>query len=135
MAIDLGHNNLATIVFKDNTKSYIMDGKYARSKNSYYNKEIARLTSIDMKQFKDSKNFTRTRQINNLQIKIKNFIKDYIHRASKKIIEIAIINECKTIIIGDFSGIKQENRSKSFVQIPQQQLVEKIKYKAGLSGI
>mgnify|MGYP000967469035 CR=1 FL=1 len=135
MSIDLGLNNLATITFDYCTKSYIIDGKYAKSRNSYYNKEIAKLTSIAMKQQGNPKYFKRTKKIINLQYKRNNFIKDYIHKASKKIIDIAIINECKEIIIGDFSGVKQNNTAKSFVQIPQQRLVDMIKYKAKLIGI
>lgn len=135
MSIDLGLNNLATITFQDSIESYIIDGKYIKSKNSYYNKKIARLTSIAMKQSKDSKYFKRTKQINRLQTKRNNFVKDYIHKSSKKIIDLAIIHKCKIIAIGDFSRIKQKNKVKSFIQIPQQQLVEKIKYKAGLLGI
>lgn len=135
MSIDLGLNNLATITFDYSTESYIIDGKYAKSKNSYYNKEIARLTSIAMKQQGNSKYFKRTKKIIKLQYKRNNFIKDYMHKASKKIIDLAIINKCKEIIIGDFSGIKQNNTAKSFVQIPQQRLVDMIKYKAELIGI
>ncbi|NFH40835.1 RNA-guided endonuclease InsQ/TnpB family protein [Clostridium sporogenes] len=135
MSIDLGLNNLATITFENNIDSYIIDGKYIRSKNSYYNKEIARITSIAMKQSKSSKYFKRTKQLNKLQTKRNNFIKDYIHKASKKIIDLAIFNKCHTIVIGDFKGVKQLNVAKSFVQTPQQQLVDKIKYKAELLGI
>ncbi|QPW62074.1 RNA-guided endonuclease InsQ/TnpB family protein [Clostridium botulinum] len=135
MSIDLGLDNLATITFEQNTNLYIIDGKYAKSKNSYYNKKIAKLTSIAMKQCKDSKHFKRTKKIVKLQTKRKNFIKDYIHKSSKKIIDLAIINKCHTIVIGDFSGVKQENDAKSFVQIPQQELVDKVKYKAQLLGI
>jgi transposase len=42
MSIDLGLNNLATITFGHLTRFYIIDGKYAKSKNSYYNKETTR---------------------------------------------------------------------------------------------
>ncbi len=135
MAIDLGLDNLATITFKNNVESYIINGKYAKSKNSYYNKEIAKYTSVAMKQQGNSKYFKRTKRINKLQIKRNNFIKDYIHKSSKMIVDLAIIHECKTIVIGDFKGIKQNNKVKSFVQIPQQQLVKKIKYKTELLGI
>ena len=135
MAIDLGLNNLATITFQDNLESYIIDGKYPKSKNCYYNKEISRLTSIAMKQSKDSKNFKRTKQINKLQTKRNNFLKDYIHKASKKIIDLAKAHQCKIIVIGDFSGIKQKNTAKLFVQIPHEEFVDKIKYKAKLLGI
>lgn len=135
MAIDLGMNNLATIIFQNNKNSYIVDGKYIKSKNSYYNKRIASLTSISMKQNKNSKYFKRTKKLIELQNKRNNFVKDYIHKASKKIIDLAIINKCHTIVIGDFKGVKQNNKAKSFVQTPQIELVNKLKYKAELLGI
>ena len=135
MAIDLGMNNLATIIFQNNKNSYIVDGKYIKSKNSYYNKRIASLTSISMKQNKNSKYFKRTKKLIELQNKRNNFVKDYIHKASKKIIDLAIINKCHTIVIGDFKGVKQNNKAKSFVQTPQMELVNKLKYKAELLGI
>ena len=135
MAIDLGLDNLATCVFKDNSQCIIFSGKHIKSKNAYYNKEIARLTSIAMKQCKNSKHFRRTKQIIKLQTKRNNYIKDQIHKISKNIVELALTMDCNTIVIGDFSGIKQENHIKSFVQIPQQELVNKIKYKAELAGL
>lgn len=135
MSIDLGLNNLATITFQDDTNSYIIDGRNIKSKNSYYNKEIAKFTSIAMKQSKSSKYFKRTKKINKLQLKRNNYINNYLHKASRLIIDLALNHKCNTIVIGDFSGIKQNNKVKSFVQIPQQELVTKIKYKAELLGI
>ena len=135
MAIDLGLDNLATCVFKNNSQCIIFSGKHIKSKNAYYNKEIARLTSIAMKQCKNSKHFRRTKQIIKLQTKRNNYIKDQIHKISKNIVELALTMDCNTIVIGDFSGIKQKNHTKSFVQIPQQELVNKIKYKAELAGL
>lgn len=135
MAIDLGLDNLATCVFKDNPQCIIFSGKHIKSKNAYYNKEIARLTSIAMKQCKNNKHFRRTKQIIKLQTKRNNYIKDQIHKISKNIVELVLTMDCNTIVIGDFSGIKQENHTKSFVQIPQQELVNKIKYKAELAGL
>jgi IS605 OrfB family transposase len=135
MAIDLGLDNLATCVFRDNPQCIIFSGKHIKSKNAYYNKEIARLTSIAMKQCKNSKHFRRTKQIIKLQTKRNNYIKDQLHKISKNIVELALAMDCNTIVIGDFSGIKQENHAKSFVQVPQQELVNKIKYKAELVGL
>ena len=135
MSIDLGLDNLATITFENNIKSYLIDGKWIKCKNSYYNKSIAKFTSIKMKQDKEPEYFKRSKIINKLQEKRNNTVKDYIHKASRKIIDLAISNKCHTIIIGDFSGVKQNNTIKSFVQIPQQQLVDKVKYKADLVGI
>ena len=134
MSIDLGLDNLATLTFKDNTESYIINGKTIKSKNSYFNKEIAKLQNIRLKQV-GSDRFKDTKQIKKLRLKRKNYVKDYLHKSSRKIIDIAIQNKVSTIIIGDIKNIKQGNKLKSFVQIPIQRLVELIEYKAELEGI
>jgi len=64
-----------------------------------------------------------------------NYIKDYLHKASRKIIDLAIEYKVSTIIIGDIKNINQGSKLKSFVQIPIQRLVELIEYKAELEGI
>ncbi len=135
MSIDLGRDNLATLTFLEDTESYLIDGKILKSKISYYNKEIARLNSIGMKQVGDSKKFKNTKQINKLYAKRNNFVNDYIHKASRKIIDLALQHNCNTIVIGDIEGIKQENNVKSFVNMPHQKLVDKIEYKAKLVGL
>ena len=135
MSIDLGRDNLATLTFLEDTESYLIDGKVLKSKISYYNKEIARLNSIAMKQVGDSKKFKNTKQINKLYAKRDNFVNNYIHKASRKIIDLALQHNCNTIVIGDIEGIKQENNVKSFVNMPHQKLVDKIEYKAKLVGL
>lgn len=135
MSIDLGRDNFATLTFLEDTKSYLIDGKVLKSKISYYNKEIARLNSIGMKQVGDSKKFKNTKQINKLYAKRDNFVNNYIHKASRKIIDLALQHNCNTIVIGDIEGIKQENNVKSFVNMPHQKLVDKIEYKAKLAGL
>lgn len=135
MAIDLGLNNLATLTFKDNIDNYIINGKPIKSKNSYFNKEIARLQSIRMKQT-GSKKFRNTKKIKQLRIKRKNYITNYLHQASRKIVNLAKNYNVSKIIIGDIKQIKQKmNYNKSFVQIPIQRLKELIEYKAKLEGI
>jgi len=135
ISIDLGRDNLATLTFLEDTESYLIDGKVLKSKISYYNKQIARLNSIGMKQVGDSKKFKNTKQINKLYAKRDNFVNDYIHKASKKIVDLALQHHCNTIVIGDIKGIKQENDIKSFVNMPHQKLVDKIEYKAKLAGL
>ncbi len=135
MSIDLGRDNFATLTFLEDTESYLIDGKVLKSKISYYNKEIARLNSIGMKQVGDSKKFKNTKQINKLYIKRNSFVNDYIHKASRKIIDLTLRHNCNTIVIGDIGGIKQENKVKSFVNMPHQKLVDKIEYKAKLVGL
>ena len=51
------------------------------------------------------------------------------------IVNYAKENECDRIIIGNIKNIKQEMKNnKRFVQMPIQELVQKIKYKAELEG-
>ena len=135
MAIDLGLNNLATLTFKDNTENYIINGKPIKSKNSYFNKEISKLQSIRMKQ-NGSKKFRNTKRIKQLRIKRKNYIRNYLHQAGRKIINLAKNHQVSKIIIGDIKQIKQNMKyNKSFVQIPIQRLKKLIEYKAKLEGI
>ena len=112
MAIDLGLNNLATLTFKDNTANYIIKGKPIKSKNSYFNKEISRLQSIRMKQTGSNK-FKNTRQIKQLRIKRKNYITNYLHKASRKVINLAKKHQVSKIIIGDIKQIKKKLQSVS----------------------
>ena len=135
MSIDIGLDNLAAITFKDGINQYIYCGKKLKSINSYINKRISYLQSIEMKKV-GSYEFKNTKQINRLRKYRNNYINDYLHKVSKSIIDKAIENNVSRIVIGKLKGITQNmNFNKSFVQIPIQRLVELITYKAKLQGI
>lgn len=134
MAIDLGLNNLATIVFNRSKETYIIDGKVLKCKQSYYNKKISIMTSKEMKRLGSSK-FKDTKRIKRIRKKFNNFCNNYIHVTSKMIVNLAIKNNCSKIVIGDFKGIKNGNKAKLFVKIPHSKLIELIKYKAKQAGI
>lgn len=135
MAIDLGLNNLATIIFDRSKQTYIIDGKVLKCKQSYYNKKISIMQSKEMKRLHDSKKFKDTKRIKNLRRKFNNFCHNYIHVASRMIVNLALKNNCSKIIIGNFKGIKNGNKAKLFVKIPHAKLIELIKYKAKKIGI
>ncbi|ADL13822.1 transposase, IS605 OrfB family [Acetohalobium arabaticum DSM 5501] len=127
--------NLATLTFKDNTENYIINGKPIKSKNKYFNQEINRLQSIRMKQT-GSKKFKDTKQIKKLRTKRRNYVFDYLHKASRKIVNLAKKHNVSKIVIGDLKEIKQGmDYNKSFVQVPIQRLKDLIEYKAKLEGI
>ena len=68
-------------------------------------------------------------------IKRKEVIND-LHKVSRMVIEYAKENKCSKIVIGDLKEIKQNmDYNKDFVQLPLQELVKKIEYKAKLEGI
>jgi IS605 OrfB family transposase len=135
LAIDLGLSNLATMTFLNNEESYIINGKPLKSVNSHINKKIVHLQRISMhmvgsKKHKDTKEITRLRTYR------ENYVNNYMHKASKIVIELALKHKCETIVIGDIQGIKQNlDYNKTFVQIPMLKLKEMISYKAKLQGI
>ena len=135
MAIDLGLNNLATIVFNRSKQTYIIDGKVLKCKQSYYNKKISIMQSKEMKRLHDSKKFKDTKRIKRIRKKFNNFCNNYIHIASRMIVNLALKHNCSKIVIGDFKGIKNGNKAKLFVKISHTRLIELIKYKAKKTGI
>ncbi len=133
MAIDLGINNLLTCVVSNN-KSFIIDGKYLKSINHFYNKQIAYLNSKK----------PNPKEYTNMEYKItekrNRRIKDAINKASRQVIDYAIKNNISEIIIGynkgfKTNGIKTNNTKKiqrrvnqNFIQIPLSKIKERIKY-------
>lgn len=75
MAIDVGINNLLTIVCGNN-HSYIIDGKRLKSINQFYNKQKAKYQS-------KSKDNQYTKRMYHLDIRNKNRINDYLNKAVK----------------------------------------------------
>ena len=133
MGIDLGLNNLATIV-TTNGVSEIINGKPLKSINHFYNKRISKLQSLLCKNTHSSKRIERITFCRNQKIK------DYIHKASKYIIKKAKELNISKIIIGNNKNWKQEinigrKNNREFTSIPHSQLINKIEYKAKLSGI
>lgn len=132
MGIDIGLNNLATYVTKDN--SFIVNGKPIKAVNNFYNKRKQQLQS-KLKQG----TFTSSR-IERLTFRRNQKIKDYIHKASRKIVEDAKFNNITKIIIGKNENWKNainlgKKTNREFTSIPHATLIEKIEYKARMEGI
>ena len=135
MSIDLGMDNLATCTNMNNSNTLIIGGERIKSKIGYINKEISRLQGIQMK-MTGNKNFKNTKKINKLYEQMRNYSNTYMHKASRMIINYALENGCGTIVIGDIKNIKQKMKNnKRFVEMPIQNLVKKIEYKAKLEAI
>lgn len=91
-------------------------------------------TRGNLERLKDSRKHSSTKSIKRLQAKRNNYISDYIHKTSYKVVELALDNKCNTIVLGDLKDIKHKSKMKSFVQIPIGILVRQIKYKAKVKG-
>lgn len=132
MGIDIGLNNMATCVSKE--KAFIINGKPIKAVNNFYNKRKKQLQS------KLKQNTFTSKRIERLTFKRNQKIKDYIHKASRKIVDTAKENNITKIIIGKNENWKQainigKKSNREFTSIPHATLIEKIQYKARLEGI
>ena len=135
LGIDLGIDNLATCT-SNVIQSFIVDGKKVKHINQFYNKKIGEVKS-ELKKKNNKEKSHKTRQ---LTLKRNNKIDDYFHKASRYIINQAVFNDIRTIIVGHNKNWKQEVNigkvnNQKFVQIPFDKLIHQLKYKGTLEGV
>ena len=136
LGIDLGVNNLLTITNNFNKQPVILNGKGLKSINQYYNK----LTSHYQEISKRMNNKYATNRLQRIVTKRNNKVLDFMHKASRYLVNYAIENNVSKIIIGYNKGWKQnielgKKTNQQFVQIPYLLLIHLITYKAKQVGI
>jgi putative transposase len=132
MGIDFGYNNLAFCSVTNNAH-LLIDGKRLKSMNQFYHKRIAKLASIRPNQS------ILTKQMIHLMDK-RNHQMDYgIYKAAKLVINHAVKNKVKQIILGYNDTFKDERLSDTYNQwtksIPIARLRDRIIYLAEQIGI
>ena len=142
LSVDLGLNNLLTVASNTECKPFIITGKPVKSVNQYYHKVKSVLQSE-----KDRLSAKAMPQLTNLNNRMeqllcfrKNQIHDYLHKASRYLVNHAVSNNISKIVIGYNQNWKQEINigkvnNQHFVSIPFARLVSMIQYKAQLQGI
>jgi putative transposase len=118
ISIDLGLNNLATVVSTTN-ESFIIDGHWLKSKNQWFNKCRAKLVHHKDKQ--GIKGLTKKEAW--LSYRRKNQVNDYLNKAASYIISFCKVRKIGTIIVGYNPTLKQNSNmgkrnNQNFVQIP-----------------
>ena len=136
IGIDIGINNLATVCNNIGGSAFIINGKPLKSINQYYNKQVSRYREITKRMNKAD----YSKRMDRLTEKRNSKIDDYLHKASRYIINYCEKNDIHTIVIGKNKGWKQNSKlskkvNQNFVQIPFARLIEMIKYKAEEKGI
>ena len=131
--IDLGVNNFITLVDNAGNEPVVIKGGMIKSMNQYYNKKRAQLMS-----YIGDKGISR--RIQKLNIKRNNKIKDFMHKASKKIIDICSERQIGTLVVGYNEGWKQainigRRNNQTFVSIPFYQFLNMLAYKCTEAGI
>ena len=134
--IDIGVDNLLTMATNTGTAPLIVNGKIPKSVNQFYNKKIASLKSI----CKQMTGRNSSNRIRNFTAKRNRKIEDYLHKASRLIVEECAKQSISTIVIGQNKEWKQDSKlskkvNQHFVQLPFARLIQMIEYKAKEHGI
>ena len=132
-SIDLGLDNLAAIT--SNQRGFqplLINGRPLKSMNQFYNKELARVQS-----FVGNKSSNRIIKLSN---KRNRKIDNYLHNASRDVVDILIANGIGTLVIGKNKQWKTEinigkKNNQEFVDIPHARFIEMLTYKCELVGI
>ena len=134
-SIDLGLDNLVALT--SNQPGFIpllVNGRPLKSINQFYNKRKAQLQSQLKGGRKTSSRIQRLTRCRNQKVD------NYLHHASRVIVDHLVVNQIGTLVIGknaqwktDVNLGKQTNQN--FVSIPHARLIEMLEYKARLAGI
>ena len=131
IGIDLGLNNFATVSNNIGIKPIIINGRLLKSYNQYWNKQMAKYKSLA----KINNNLNWTKRLQRLTNKRNNKMDYFFYFFIKSIIDYCIVLNIDTIVIGLNKTWKQESNlnkkvNQTFVQLPYENFINKIKYKA-----
>ena len=136
VGIDLGLSNLAT-VGTNYGNPFIINGRPLKSVNQYYNKQLAKLQA---RRDKLGNKAINKHEIQVLTNKRNNKVKNYLHKASRLLVNQLVSNGVATVVIGHNKEWKQDinigkSNNQKFVQIPHSVFISMSKYKCELEGI
>jgi putative transposase len=131
---DIGLDNLATLASdKPGFLPRIVNGRPLKSINQYYNKRRAELQSHLGRE-------RNSHRLERLTTRRTRRIDHYLHTASRRIIDLLVVEGIGTLVIGKNPLWKQEvnlgrRTNQNFVSIPHARFIEMLTYKATLVGI
>lgn len=135
--IDIGLVNLVTLTTNQSgVKPLLIKGGALKAINTFYNKQKAKLQSE-----LEIRHETKTsRRLNALTHKRNCRVDNYLHTASRRVIDWCLRYKIATLIIGKNENWKQsinlgKRTNQQFVNIPHARLIEMIVYKGCLVGI
>jgi len=128
LAIDLGLNNVATMVDTATGAAVILDGKRIKSINRWYNKENARLQSIKDKQKIGGVTKRQARLLKKRDCQITEAMNRYVTWIADYVLQ----HRIGTVVLPRWDGIKDKIRhgrrgNQNFVQVPYHKFRQKLK--------
>lgn len=136
LSLDLGIDNFLACTNPTNELSFLIDGKYIKSVNHWYNKEKARLQTIYTK----SKVSYHTNKTIRLEQKRYFRINNYFNLVVNYLVKTCIKYKIGTIVVGDWHDIKRKVKlgkinNQNFIQIPYGKFKQKLESKCEQIGI
>lgn len=133
-SIDLGLNNLATVVTNDGDNPILISGKKLKSINQYYNKKTSKQKSLLPHNISTSKSLDR------LWLKRNNKISYELHKITKFLTNYFDERDISKVIIGNNTGWKNglnigKRNNQNFVNIPYAKFINQLSYKCQLLGM
>ena len=141
LGIDLGVDNFATISNNIGIRPIVIKGKVMKSKNQWFNKRKAELTSCyKVYQLQKKLGTITSKQLDSLSRNRDNYFRDIFHKISKYILQYALENNISKIVIGNNQGWKQDinmgkKNNQIFVSIPYHKFISILKDKLKRYGI
>jgi putative transposase len=135
MSIDLGLNNLATIVTNGVIEPFIIDGRRLKSINAYY-----KLLQAKMQSKLSERGKKWSRKLQSLTDWRNAAVNDYMHRATSIVVKTCVKHGISKVVVGDVvKSLNHINLGKktnqNFVNLADSQFVDKLGYKLGSHGI
>lgn len=142
LSIDQGVHNLMTCYDSACGRTFVAGRRYL-SISRWYTEEIARVQSqwaatqskSGVKYPKQSKHVKRLYSDKN------NALNDYLHKVTRHIVNYCIANDIHTVVIGDLTGIREDNNldndaaNQNFHALPYKKVRDMLLYKLAREGI
>ncbi|WVX82250.1 transposase [Niallia oryzisoli] len=140
MGIDLGLDNIATVISNTGMTPILFKGGIIKSINQWYNKKRSHYYAILRNGKKNHEGSFQSKRLIELDKYRYRKVKDFLHKVSFNIVKIAKENKIDTIVIGKNEHWKQEvhlgkKNNQNFIQIPHSLLIELITYKVNSEGL
>jgi len=132
---DLGVNNLAAV--SSNIKgadNFLINGRPLKAINQYYNKKLSKLRSV----YDTCETQSSRKNIHNKIVRLcrkrNHKVEDYLHKASRILVNRLVSLDVTHLVVGKNDGWKQEagmgrKNNQMFVQIPHAQFIQMLQYK------
>ena len=141
LSIDLGLKNLAAC-YSNQGDGFVISGNRYLNAQYYFNKQIAHYQGISAaQQSANGVKFPKpSKKVLALYAKKRHIINDLLHKSTRFIVDYCVENDIRTVVIGDITGIREDNSlgsktNQSFHALPFARFYFQLEYKLKLAGI